>query len=289
MLKLIDGVNDCNAEQVKHKECLNYVEVLFDKLGKHLPDLTTVVEVCLALGTNVDDASSKITQVMEQAESATLSLNIPIDTIDETIQDTFLNVKVDGITTKMALLEDSLTTQITEMDEALKQIATKILQPSGKISGTTTTQGTEPNTTGNDHKPATSGGMEVTDEESLPRSGFSPFNSYRSGLSFPSGNRYPHPQETWFPPGSCTQQESVDAVYDTDRECQDSDTHQHFGHPHSLPYRRTSSLRNISTDDPHGERRSQTDHHVDQAINDDNGTYGLMGGPIKSPSNVERR
>jgi hypothetical protein len=107
MLRLIDGGNDCNAEQVKHKECLNHVEVLFDKQDKYLPKLMTIVKVCLAVDTNVDDVSSKITQDMEQAESAMLSLNKRIDTIDETIQDVFLDFKVDGITTKMALLEDS--------------------------------------------------------------------------------------------------------------------------------------------------------------------------------------
>jgi hypothetical protein len=207
--------------------------------------------------------------------------------MDETIQDTFLNFKVDGNTTKLVLLEDSLTTRIMEVDEALKHIATNILQPSDMLSGVTMTQGTAPNTTEDDLKPAALRGMEVTDDASLPQSCFPPFNVYWSGLSFPSGYWYPHPQETWFPPCSCTQQESVDVAYDMDRECHKYDTHQNFGHPHSLPYHRTSGLQNVSTDDPHGDRRSQTDHHVDRAMDDDDRTYVLMGGPIKSHSNVE--
>jgi hypothetical protein len=287
MLKLIDGVNDHNAEQVKQKEHLNHVEVLFAKLDKHLSELMTIVKVCTAVGTNVDDVSSKITQVLEHAESATLYLNKCIDTMDETIQDTFLNFKVDGITTKMALLEDSLTTRITEVDEALKHIATNILQPSGTISGAITMQGIAPDTTRDDLKPAASGGMELTDDVSLPWSRFPPFKLYRSSSSFLSGNWYPHPQKTWFPPNSCTQQKSVDAAYDTDRECHEYNTHQNFGHPHSLPYRHTSGLHNVSTDGPHGDWWSKTDHHMDWAMDDDNRTYASIRGPIKSPSYVE--
>jgi hypothetical protein len=222
-------------------------------LIRHLPELTTVVEVCTAVGTIVDDVSLKVTQVLEQAESATLSLNKHIDTIDETIWDTFLNFKVDGITTKQALLEDSLTTQITEVDKALKHVATNILQPSGTISGTTTMQDSAPDATENDHKPATLGGMKVTDEASLTRSPFLPFNLYWSGSLCSFGNWYPHPQETWFLPGSCTQQESVDVAYDMDREGHEYDTHQHFGNPHSLPFCSTLGLCNIFTDDPHSE------------------------------------
>jgi hypothetical protein len=285
---LIDRVNDCNAEQVKHKEHLDHVKVLFAKLDKHLPELTTIVEVCRAVGMNVDDVSSKITQVLEHAESATLSLNKRIDIMDETLRDTFLNFKVDGITTKLDVLEESLTTWITEVDEALKHIATNILLPSGKISGMSMMQGMAQDTTGDDLKPAASGGMEVTNDASLPRAHFPGFNLYRSGLLFPSRNWHPHPQETCFPPSSCTQLESADAEYDTDRECPEYNTHQNFGHLHSSPYRRTPGLCNVFTDDPHGDWWSQTGHHFDRAMDDDNRTYASMGGPIKSPSNVER-
>ena len=66
--------------------------------------------VCSEVVTTADAAGSTLACIQEQMASTTQSVSQHLDSMEETIRDKFLDLKVDVITTTLALLECNIAT-----------------------------------------------------------------------------------------------------------------------------------------------------------------------------------
>jgi hypothetical protein len=110
----------------------------------------------------------------------------------------------------------------------------------------------------------------------------------RLGLWFPAGNRYPHLRDYRIPPAYDAHRAHADETYPADGTRQAYDSRGHIHQSQRSTYGRASGLQHGAADAHNGDCWSFMDHHRDRETNDDEVSYALMGGGIKSPSNVER-
>ncbi len=90
---------------------------MFDKLDQQLPKLARCVAVCSEVVTTVDAAGSTLACIQEQMALTCQSVTQRLDSMEETIRDKFLDLKVDIldlkvdiISTTLALLERNIAT-----------------------------------------------------------------------------------------------------------------------------------------------------------------------------------
>ena len=234
--------------------------------------------------------------------------------MEETIRDTFVDLKVDVIKATLTSMETTIASRFTAVDVALA----KLVSPPDPAAATTPTYTPVPpdlparpdvdtDRTSSD-RPA---GDEDADEASPPNR-FQATTTFNPGASFPAGNRVSHMRV------SDHRVDGVDHGTWRQRDRTDWEVHPqsplHHVHPAtaSTHFRdgrpsQAQSQRHLGDDDDvgaspqqprhrgHGRRDMHTDMHRDhhwsfddREADDDNGGYAAMGGPIKSPSNIER-
>ena len=97
------------------------VEILFDKLDQQLPTLARCVEACSEFGPTAEAAASTPANSRDHMATTTQTVSQRLDGMEETIWGTFLDLKVDIISTTLTLLEPNIATHFTAMDTALVQ------------------------------------------------------------------------------------------------------------------------------------------------------------------------
>ena len=109
-MKLATSNNVRDAQMAEHSERIDRMEILFDRLDHQLPNLTRCVEVCSEVGSSTTEMASTLTTIRNQTTATAQTVTQQLDKMEETIRDTFVDLKVDVLTLTIALLERTIVT-----------------------------------------------------------------------------------------------------------------------------------------------------------------------------------
>ena len=123
LMKMAEGNTVRDAQLAKHSERINRVDILFDRLDQQLPNLARCVEVCLEVGSNATAITSTLPNIRDQMATTMQTVTQGLDDMEETIRDTFVDLKVNVLTLMLASLDCNITTRFTAADTALAQMA----------------------------------------------------------------------------------------------------------------------------------------------------------------------
>ena len=123
LMKMVAGNTARDAQLAQHGKWMARVEILFNKLDQHLPTLARCVEACSEFGPTAEAVASTLANIRDHMVTTTQTVSQRLDGMEETIQDTFLDLKVDVIPTTLASLERTIATRFTVVDTALAQMA----------------------------------------------------------------------------------------------------------------------------------------------------------------------
>ena len=112
-----------DAQLAKHSERIDRMEILFDHLDHQLPNLARCVEVCSEVGSSTTAIASTLTTIRDQTATTAETVTQHLDDMEETIRDTFVDLKVDVLTATLTSMERTITTRFTAVDVALAQLA----------------------------------------------------------------------------------------------------------------------------------------------------------------------
>ena len=179
----------------QHGKRMARVEILFDKLDQQLPTLVRCVEVCSEFGPTAEAAASTHANIRDQTATTTQTVSQRLDGMEETIRDTFLDLKVDVISTTLALLERNIATHFTAVDAALMQMASSPhagVGPDGPpLRETPPTQAAVPDPSRMDT--AIPGLARPTSADKAPHPGcFQAETTFQPGSAFPASNQFSH-------------------------------------------------------------------------------------------------
>ena len=122
--------------------------------------------------------------------------------MEETIWDTFLDLKVDVISTTLALLERNIATRFAAVDMALTQMASSMHAGVGPdrppLRDTPPMQAAVLDPLGLDTAIPGSAGL-TSDDGAPPPGRFQATTTFRPGLAFPVGNRFSHMRDDSLP------------------------------------------------------------------------------------------
>jgi len=314
LVKMAESNQMRDAQLVKHSERMDRMEILFDRLDSQLPKMTRCIEVCSEVGSSSTAIASTLTTIRDQTVTTAQTVTQRLDDMEDTIRDTFVDLKVDVINAMLTSMETTIASRFNDVDVALA----KLVSPPDPAAATTPTytlvppdlparQDEDTDRVSSD-KPASD---EDADAASSPNR-FQASTTFNPGASFPAGNRVSHMRVS---------DHLVDGVdHGTWRQRDRTDVEEYPQYPSrnvhpaaaSTHFRdgrpsQAHSQRHIGDDDgvgaspQHplhrgiGRRDMHTaphrDHHWsfdDREADDDDGGYAAMGGPIKSPSNIER-
>ena len=110
LMKLATSNNVCDAQLAKHSERIDRMEILFDQLDHQLLNLVGCVEVCSEVGSSTTEMASTLTTIRDQTTATAQTVTRQLDEMEETIRDTFVDLKVDVLTLTIALLERTIVT-----------------------------------------------------------------------------------------------------------------------------------------------------------------------------------
>ena len=170
--------------------------------------------MCLSVGTSVDAIGSTLDVICEQAGSATQPINRHLDSMEETIKDTFLDFKVDIISAKLSSLEGALTAHFTEVDKMLTQMISAQPLPTSVVPDSSTMQVAVPVTSGDVHGIPALWRQAV--EVGMTHPGCFPAATlflYQPSLSFPASSWYPHQRGDRFPPAPSAHRVHNEEIY----------------------------------------------------------------------------
>ncbi len=132
---------------------------------------------------------------LDKIRDHTVTVSQRMDDMEETIRDTILDLKVDVISTTLASLERNNATRFTAVNTALAQMASSPhagVGPDGPTQRETPlTQAAVPDPS--DLDMAIPGLARSAGNDGAPHlSRFQAATTFRPGLAFPAGNRFPH-------------------------------------------------------------------------------------------------
>ena len=286
----------------------------------------------MEVGSNATAIASTIANIRDQTANTMQTVTQRLDDMEETIQDTFVDLKVDVLTLTLALLERNITTRFTAVDTALAQMASSThtaVESNGPLQqDKPKAQAAVPASTGADTALPGSASL-ASKDDAPPANHFQVTTTFCPGATFPAGNRvshirddghsqvshmrddgHPHEDFTCRPwraqdrddagvqttlqPGSALPE--THSSHFRDRRIPHAQTHRQpwgdnedgstpYPNSHSLQpaYNRSTGCREMRTDMHRGHRWLFDDREDEY----DEGGYTLMGGAIKSPSNVE--
>ncbi len=123
LMTMVEGNTARDAQLAQHGERMARVEILFDKFDQQLPSLARCVQACSEFGPTAAAVALTLDKIKDHTATATQTVSQRLDDMEETIWDTFLDLKVDVISVTLALLERNITTRFTAVDTALAQMA----------------------------------------------------------------------------------------------------------------------------------------------------------------------
>lgn len=296
-----------DAQLVKQSERMDRMEILFGRMDAQLPKMTRCVELCSEVGSSSSEIVSTLTTIRDQTVTTAQTVSQQLDGMEDTIRDTFVDLKVEVITATITSLENKMASRFTAVDVALAQLASPPL-PATATSLTSATM--LPDLPARPERPSLTTPADDADaDKASPPTRFQANPTFNPGSAFPPGNRVSHlnPRVDVGDNGSWRQRDRTDGedhtrspsrhahrdtASDNFRDGRPShpSSHRHLGDEddvdasHQPPSHRRDGRRDMRTD-------THRDHHWsfdDRAADDDDEGYATMGGPIKSPSNMER-
>ena len=301
-----------DAQLAKHSERIDRMEILFNCLDNQLSYLARCVEVCSEVGSSTTAIASTFTTLRDQVTTTAQTVTQRLDNMEETIRDTFVDLKVDVLTVTLTSMENTIASRFTAVDVALAQLASPLRWAGASDWPHSPAPPDFPAPPDADtDRPESE--RPPGDDDAPPPNRFQAATTFSPGSSFPAGNKVSHMQETDNP--------NEDVDHGTWRSQDRANTGAHTpsrpraalpttGSSH-FPERRPSQAltqQHPGDDDNVGTSPNQFHHNCvpgcrdlrpdmhrahcwsfdDQEDNGDEGGYPIMGGAIKSPSNIER-
>jgi hypothetical protein len=191
LMTMVKGYTARDAQLAQHGERMARVEIIFDKFDQQLPSLARCVEACSEFGPTAAAVALTLDNIRDHTATTTQTVSQRLDGMEETIRDTFLDLKVDVISTMLALLERNIATHFTAVDTALAQMASSPHVGVGldgpPLREMPPMQAAVPDPSGLDT--AIPGLARPTSDDGAPHPGrFQAATTFRPGSAFPAGN-----------------------------------------------------------------------------------------------------
>ena len=122
LVKMAESNQMRDAQLVKHSERMDRMEILFERMDSQIPNMTRCVEVCSEVGSSSTAIASTLTTIRDQTVTTAQTVSQRLDGMEETIRDTFVDLKVDVLTATLRSLETKIASRFTAVDVALAQL-----------------------------------------------------------------------------------------------------------------------------------------------------------------------
>ncbi len=123
LVKMAENNQMRDAHQAKHSKRMDRMEILFKRLDNQLPNLVRCVNVCLEVGSSTTAIASTLTTLRDQMTITAQMVTQLLDNMEETICDTFVDLKVDVIKVTLTSMENTIMSHFTAVDVVLAQLA----------------------------------------------------------------------------------------------------------------------------------------------------------------------
>jgi hypothetical protein len=128
LVKMAESNQMRNAQLAKHSEPMDRMEILFEQLDTQLPNLARCVDVCSEVGSSTTAIASTLTTLRDQTTTTAQTVTQRLDNMEETMWDTFVDLKVDVIKATLTSMENTITSRFTAVGVALAQLASSLCQ-----------------------------------------------------------------------------------------------------------------------------------------------------------------
>ena len=122
LVKMAESIQMRDAQLVKHSERMDRMEILFDRLDTQLPNMARCVEVCSEVGSSSTAIASNLTIIRDQTLTTAQMVTQHLDDMEETIRDTFVELKVDVLKATLTSMETTIASCFTAVDGALAKL-----------------------------------------------------------------------------------------------------------------------------------------------------------------------
>jgi hypothetical protein len=180
------------------------MEILFDRLDLQLPNLARCVEVCSEVGSSTTKMASTLTTIRDQRTTTAPTVTQRLNKMEETIQDTCVDLKVDVLTSTLTSLERNIVTRFTAVDMALANMV-----PPTHTAGASDRPPPQDHSTAPPAIPAPpdvdteppGSASPTSNEDADPSNRFQANTTFHPGSTFPTENRVSHTTEANHPDG----------------------------------------------------------------------------------------
>ena len=194
LVKMAESNQMRDAQLVKHSERMDRMEILFDRLDTQLPNMARCVEVCSEVGSSSTAIASTLTTIRDQTLTTAQTVTHRLDGMEETIRDTFVDLKVDVLKATLTSMATTIASRFTAVDVALA----KLVSPPCQAGATARPHSPAPpdlpappdadtERTGSDRQTGDDDADEAT-----PPNHFQATTTFHPGSSFPAGNWVSH-------------------------------------------------------------------------------------------------
>jgi hypothetical protein len=194
LVKMVESNHMRDAQLAKHSKRIDRMEILLDPLDNQLPNLARCVEVCSEVGSSTTAISCTLTTLRDQATTTAQTVTQRLDDMDETIQDMFVDLKVDVLTATLTLMENTIASHFTAVDVALAQLASPLRwagAPDWPHSPAPPDFPTPPDV--DTDRPGSA--RSTRNNDAPPPNCFQATTTFSPGSSFPAGNWVSHIRE----------------------------------------------------------------------------------------------
>ncbi len=184
----------CDAQLAKHSKRMDKMEILFDQLDTQLPNMACCVEVCSEVGSSSTAIASTLTTIRDQTLTTAQTVTQRLDDMEETIRDTFVDLKVDVIKAMLTSMENTIASRFTAVDVALAQLVSPTCQDgeSDRPQSPALPDLPAPPDAATNHSGSARQMGAVDADEAPPPNRFQATTTFNPGSSFPAGNRVSH-------------------------------------------------------------------------------------------------
>ena len=119
LVKMAESNQMGDAQLAKHSKRIDKMEILFEQLDTQLPNMARCVKVCSEVGSSLTAIASTLTTIWDQKLTTAHTVTPRLDDMEETIQDTFVDLKVDVIKATLTSMEHTIPSRFTAVDVAL--------------------------------------------------------------------------------------------------------------------------------------------------------------------------
>ena len=126
LVKMAENNQMRDAHLVKHSKRMDRMEILFERLDNQLPNLARCVNVCLEVGSSTTAIASTLTTLRDQTTITAQMVTQRLDNMEETMCDTFVDLKVDVSKVTLTLMENTIVSHFTAVDVGLAQLASPL-------------------------------------------------------------------------------------------------------------------------------------------------------------------